>query len=64
MIQETHKKERQLWQQAGIDVESHSGYWYRENRIGKGATLNLASGMGAYTITDRATWIAFQNKMT
>ena len=27
-----------------------------------GATLNVAAGMGAYTLTDRATWIAFQNK--
>ena len=27
-----------------------------------GATLNVAAGMGAYTLTDRATWIAFENK--
>ena len=27
-----------------------------------GATLNTASGMGAYALTDRATWIAFENK--
>ena len=27
-----------------------------------GATLNLANGMGAYTITDRASWINFNNK--
>ena len=27
-----------------------------------GATLNAASGMGGYTLTDRATWINFQNK--
>ena len=27
-----------------------------------GATLNIAVGMGAYAITDRATWIAFGNK--
>jgi tungstate transport system substrate-binding protein len=27
-----------------------------------GATLNVAVGMGAYALTDRATWIAFGNK--
>ena len=27
-----------------------------------GATLNTAVGMGAYALTDRATWISFKNK--
>ena len=27
-----------------------------------GATLNVAAGMGAYTLTDRATWLAFGNR--
>ena len=27
-----------------------------------GATLNAAVGMGAYALTDRATWISFKNK--
>ena len=27
-----------------------------------GATLNAGVGMGAYVMTDRATWIAFKNK--
>jgi tungstate transport system substrate-binding protein len=27
-----------------------------------GATLNAGVGMGAYVMTDRATWIAFRNK--
>jgi tungstate transport system substrate-binding protein len=27
-----------------------------------GATLNTGTGMGAYIMTDRATWIAFGNK--
>ena len=27
-----------------------------------GTTLNLASGMGAYTLSDRASWIKFNNK--
>ncbi len=58
----TNKKEIQLWQMAGIDAAADSGVWYRETGSGMGATLNLAAGMGTYTLTDRATWIAFQNK--
>jgi len=29
---------------------------------GMGATLNTAVGMGAYTLTDRATWLSFKNR--
>ena len=58
----THKKEMQLWMQAGADPTGASGTWYRETGSGMGATLNTAVGMGAYTLTDRATWIAFENK--
>ena len=58
----THKKERSLWKIAKVDPEPHSGKWYRETGSGMGATLNAGVGMGAYVLTDRATWIAFRNK--
>lgn len=58
----THKKERQLWKQAGIDPTPASGTWYRETGSGMGATLNAGIGMGAYVLTDRATWITFGNR--
>jgi tungstate transport system substrate-binding protein len=58
----TNKKELALWRAAGIDPTADSGGWYRETGSGMGATLNVAVGMGAYTMTDRATWIAFANK--
>ncbi len=58
----TNKKERQLWAKAGIDPAKYSGNWYRETGSGMGATLNVAAGMNAYTLSDRATWLAFQNK--
>ncbi|MFV2052707.1 substrate-binding domain-containing protein [Aliiroseovarius sp. YM-037] len=58
----THKKERALWEDAVIDPNIGSGTWYRETGSGMGATLNAAIGMNAYTITDRATWLAFGNK--
>lgn len=58
----THKKEKSLWKAAGIDQDKASGGWYRETGSGMGATLNAAVGMGAYTMSDRATWISFRNK--
>ena len=58
----THKKELELWDATAIDPRRVSGSWYRETGSGMGTTLNLAVGMKAYTMTDRATWIAFGNK--
>ena len=57
----THRKERRLWEMAGIDPTPASGHWYRETGSGMGATLNAGIGMGAYVMTDRATWITFGN---
>jgi tungstate transport system substrate-binding protein len=58
----THRKERALWEASGTSPDTGSGVWYRETGSGMGATLNAALGMGAYAMTDRATWIAFANK--
>ncbi|MEM8729681.1 MAG: substrate-binding domain-containing protein [Pseudomonadota bacterium] len=58
----THQMEQRLWATAGIDAAAASGRWYRETGSGMGATLNVAVGMGAYALTDRATWLAFGNK--
>ncbi|WP_424944871.1 substrate-binding domain-containing protein [Aliiroseovarius crassostreae] len=55
----THKKERSLWADAGVDP---AGDWYREAGAGMGASLNTASGMGAYILSDRASWLNFANK--
>lgn len=58
----THKKEMSLWESAGIQGSGFSGDWYRETGSGMGATLNVASGVNAYTLTDRATWLKFSNR--
>ena len=58
----THKKELELWQASGFDPRPASGDWYRETGSGMGATLNAASAMGGYTLTDRASWVSFANK--
>ena len=58
----THKKELSLWQDAAVEVAAESGDWYRETGSGMGATLNTASGMNAYVLSDRATWLKFGNR--
>lgn len=58
----THKKEKALWKEAGVDVEAASGSWYRATGSGMGATLNTAAGMDAYALADRGTWLSFQNR--
>lgn len=58
----THKAELRLWTQTGVDVSAASGTWYRETGSGMGATLNTGTAMGAYVMSDRATWISFGNK--
>ncbi len=58
----TYKLELELWAAAGVDPKPASGQWYRETGSGMGATLNTASGMGAYALTDRGTWTSFKNR--
>jgi len=58
----THVAELNLWKAAGIDIAKDKGLWYREIGQGMGAALNTSSGMGAYTLSDRGTWISFKNK--
>jgi len=58
----THKKELSLWAEAGVAPAADSGTWYRETGSGMGATLNTAVAMGAYVLSDRATWASFGNK--
>jgi tungstate transport system substrate-binding protein len=58
----THKKELELWRAAALDPRPASGAWYRESGSGMGTTLNTASAMGGYTLTDRASWVSFGNK--
>ena len=58
----THEVELALWQKIDVDASKASGTWYREVGAGMGATLNIAAGMDAYTLVDRATWMSFENK--
>lgn len=57
----THKAELRLWPDTRT-LQAASGGWYRETGSGMGATLNIAVAMGAYTISDRASWLSFENR--
>jgi tungstate transport system substrate-binding protein len=59
----TDALEKRLWRKANIDpVSSGGGTWYRDIGGGMGAALNAASAMAAYTLSDRGTWLSFNNK--
>ena len=59
----THIAELRLWKVAGIDIGgADKGPWYRAVGQGMGASLNTASSMNGYILTDRATWISFKNR--
>ncbi len=60
----THKAERRLWSLIlGYKPwENNVRSWYMEVGSGMGQTLNITVGLNAYTISDRGTWISFNNK--
>ena len=58
----THKREVLLWKKSGINHLDLDRNYYIDAGRGMGATLNMAASMDAYTITDRGTWLSFNNK--
>ena len=56
----THKKELSLWEEYGLGIPKDSSYI--KSGSGMASTINIANEMQAYVLTDRGTWIAFQNK--
>ena len=58
----THTKENLIWKQAGV-AASADLTWYRSLGQGMGATLITANEMGAYTLTDRGTFLSMQENV-
>ena len=54
----THKAELALWKKAEFEPKAAVPAWYLESGQGMGATLTIASEKNAYTLTDRATYLA------
>jgi tungstate transport system substrate-binding protein len=56
----THLLEMSLWEKTG---QAPSGNWYIQVGQGMGAALNVASEKGAYTLTDRGTYLALKRRL-
>ena len=56
----THTLELSLWKAAGL---APAGPWYVESGQGMGATLGIANDRQGYTLTDRATMLAFVKRI-
>ena len=59
----THSKELSLWKAAGIEPDPNA-VWYKSLGQGMGATLNFANESGAYTLTDRGTYLSQSDALT
>jgi tungstate transport system substrate-binding protein len=57
----THAAELRYWKGAGVEVNANLP-WYKETGSGMGPALNTASGMNAYILADRGTWLSFKNR--
>src|SRR5213083_552796 len=58
----THKLEQSLWKLVG-GAPPAGARWYVESGQGMAATLQMADQKRAYTITDRATYLAWRDKV-
>ncbi|MEK7817816.1 MAG: substrate-binding domain-containing protein, partial [Actinomycetota bacterium] len=57
----THKAELKLWEKAGLGKPA--GEWYRSVGQGMGETLKIAADTGAYTLSDRGTWLSMKESL-
>lgn len=57
----TNKKELSLWKNAKVDTKEASS-WYVQTGQGMLRTINMAAEKGAYTMTDRGTWIKYMSQ--
>lgn len=58
----THKAELRIFNAAGIENNRFASERFIITGAGMGRSLNIASEKSAYILTDRATWLTFQNK--
>lgn len=58
----THAAELRYWQDAGVDLDSVKGDWYKQIGQGMGPALNTAAASSAYVLADRGTWLSFRNR--
>ena len=59
----TSTKELGIWAKTDVDPATTKPAWYLETGQGMGASLTIASEKGAYTLTDRATYLANRDQL-
>ena len=57
----THRKELEMWDLVNINIKK-TNEWYLSVGQGMGSTLLISNEKKAYTLSDRSTWIAFNNR--
>ncbi len=60
----TNTKELSIWAKLGVSPGNESMPWYIEAGAGMGTVLRMTNDLKAYTLTDRGTWLAFQDQLT
>jgi tungstate transport system substrate-binding protein len=58
----THKKEDELWSQEGKVPGPAAEPWYLSVGQGMAKTLRISAQKGAYSLTDRGSWLALRDK--
>ena len=58
----THKKELSLWKNLDLKIDPRKDSWFLETGSGMGSSLNVAVNKNAFILTDKATWLSFNNK--
>ncbi len=60
----TNVKELTIWSSVGVNPSNRTFAWYLEAGAGMGTVLRMTNEKKAYTLTDRATWLAFKDQLT
>lgn len=60
----TNLLELSIWSKLGMTPSNTTQAWYLEVGAGMGTVLRMANEKGAYTLTDRATWLSFKSQLS
>lgn len=60
----TNVQELNIWSAIGIKPSNRTYTWYLEAGAGMGTVLRMTNEKKAYTLTDRATWLAFKDQLS
>jgi len=59
----TNMLELSIWSKLGMAPSNKTQAWYLEAGASMGTVLRMSNEKGAYTLTDRATWLSFQSQL-